>query len=86
VTITGTAAGCPFPLYQFWMLAPGSSTWVDVQPYVSPSGAIFHWSTTSKARGVYHFSVWAKDSGSTGVYGDSVGRWDASSNPTYTLT
>src|SRR5205814_9548868 len=41
VTFTAGAAGCPHPLYQFWVLAPGSTTWQVGQAY-SPS-ATFTW-------------------------------------------
>src|SRR5262249_53070514 len=33
VTVTGSATGCSGPLYEFWVLAPGSSTWRLAQPY-----------------------------------------------------
>jgi hypothetical protein len=87
VTITGTASGCSSLLFQFWMLAPGSSTWADVQPYLTNSGT-FNWNTTivGKVKGLYHFSVWVKDSGSTGMSGNSLGRWDAFTSLAFTLT
>jgi Cysteine-rich secretory protein family len=84
VSLTSATAGCPNPQYEFWMLAPGSSTWLAAQSY--STNATFKWSTTGKAAGVYRFSVWARDASSTGTNGDSLGRWDTSSNLTYTLT
>jgi hypothetical protein len=84
VTITGSAATCANPNYEFWMLAPGASTWAKVQPYSST--ASFAWNTTGKAKGVYHFSVWAKDRNSAGNASDSLGSWDVYVAITYTLT
>jgi hypothetical protein len=84
VTITGVATGCPNPQYEFWMLAPGSSTWQQAQAYSAT--ATFSWSTTGKAAGAYHFSVWARDATSSGSSGDSLGRWDAYVGLAYTLT
>jgi PQQ-like domain len=86
VTFTAGSTGCQFPLYEFWMLAPGSSTWKDVQAYGNTNKNIFTWTTTGLARGAYRFSVWARSSGSPGNYVNSLGRWDASFNLTYTLT
>jgi hypothetical protein len=85
VTISGVSpVGCPTPLYQFWILRPGSSTWQLVQAYMS--SANLSWSTIGLAKGVYHFSVWARDTSSTGTSGNSLGRWDAYNSLTYTLT
>jgi phosphatidylinositol-3-phosphatase len=78
VTITGTAAGCPHPNYQFWMRSPGGS-WQLVQPYSSK--AYFTWDTTALPVGTYNFSVWARDQSSMaaigGTSGNALGRWDA---------
>jgi hypothetical protein len=78
VTITGAAAGCPHPDYQFWMLAPGRS-WQLPQPYSVK--AYFTWDTTGLPVGTYTFSVWARDQSSMavagGTSGDALGRWDA---------
>src|SRR5207302_1174008 len=66
VSMTGVAAGCPNPRYQFWVLAPGSSTWQVAQAYSST--ATFSWSTSGLAAGTYRYSVWARDAGSTSTY------------------
>jgi hypothetical protein len=86
VTVTGAATGCPNPnpLYQFWTLAPGSSTWQIAQAY--SASATFNWATSGKAAGTYGFSVWARDASSAGAFGNSSGRWDAFSSTTYMLT
>jgi hypothetical protein len=85
VTFTAIASGCASPLYQFWMLAPGSSAWTVAQAY---SGlATFGWVTTGKPAGSYHFSVWARDSGSVGTSCNSLGCNDAFvPGFTYTIT
>jgi hypothetical protein len=80
VTITASASSCtnPNPLYQFWMQAPGSSTWTIAQPYSTL--ATFNWNTTGLAAGTHLYSVWIRDSG-------SIGSFDAFSPGTpYTLT
>jgi hypothetical protein len=64
VTVTAAAAGCPNPRYQFWRLAPGSSTWQPAQLY--STSATLVWNTTGFAAGIYHFSIWARDANSAG--------------------
>jgi hypothetical protein len=77
VTLSATAAGCPNPVYQFWVQPPGG-TWAILQAYSSASTAI--WNTTGLAAGTYLFDAWAKQSGSSAS-------WEAhvSPNPSYTL-
>lgn len=83
VSIAAAASACPNPLFAFWMLAPGSSTWQLVQQYsVSRTLA---WVTSGRAPGRYRFSVWAKDANSSGTAGDSLGRWDAYTNLDHSL-
>jgi hypothetical protein len=85
VTFTAIASGCASPLYQFWMLAPGSSTWTVAQAYSNL--ATFSWTTTGKPAGIYRFSVWARDSGSAGTSCNSLGCNDAFvPGFTYTIT
>jgi hypothetical protein len=84
VTVTASAAGCSNPVYHFSLLAPGASSYVVVQTY--SSSATFTWNTTGLATGTYRFSVWARDSASSGAFGNSYGRWDTyNNNTTYTL-
>jgi hypothetical protein len=66
VTITGAATACSSPLYEFWILPPGAPTWQLAQAY--SQSASYLWDTTGKTKGVYRFSVWAKDSGSAASY------------------
>ncbi len=84
VRLTGTSAGCPNPLYQFWTQAPGSSTWQLGQAYsTSPT---FNWNTTGQAAGDYSLGVWARDSNSPGTNSNSLGTYDDSTGIAYTVT
>ena len=74
VRLAATSTGCPHPLYQFWILAPGH-TWQIVQAYSST--ATFTWSTTGLPAGSYLYTVWARDSSSTGTSCSSLGCEDA---------
>ena len=85
VTVTATASGCAHPLYHFGVMAPGATTYVLAQDYSTSS--TLSWNTSGLAPGTYRFSVWAKDTGSGGAFGNSSGRWDAYNNDTfYTLS
>jgi len=75
VAFTANASGCSNPLYEFWIQAPGSSTWTIGQAY--STSATLSWNTTGKAAGVYHVSVWVRDTGSTGTSCNSLGCNDA---------
>jgi len=84
VTVTASASGCPNPLYEFWVLAPGASLYTLGQAY--SSNGVFNWNTSGKAAGTYRFSVWVRDASSAGTYGNSSGRYDAyNANLYYTL-
>src|SRR5262249_15478107 len=85
VVFTATAAGCPSPLYRFWLLSPGGSAYTMVQDY--SASATFNWNTTGLVPGTYHLSVWARDANSAGASGNASGRWDTYNGSTaYTLT
>ena len=84
VTFTGVAAGCSNPLYQFWILAPGSTTWTVVQAY--STSATFNWTTTGLPTGTYRFSVWVRDASSSGISCNSLGCNDAFVGINYALT
>jgi hypothetical protein len=83
-TVTAAASGCPHPQYQFWTLAPGATSWKLGQAY--SNAATFNWSTTGLAAGSYGLDVWVRDASSSGVSGNSSGRWDAYAILQYTLT
>src|SRR5216683_1746122 len=84
VTFTGTASGCSSPLYEFWILPPGSTTWTLVQAY--STSATFTWNTTGKSAGTYRFSVWVRAAGSAGAVNTSLGNFDAFLGTSYTVT
>jgi hypothetical protein len=80
ISVTGSASGCPNPLYQFWIQPPGG-VWTIAQAYsASPS---FAWNTAGKVPGVYAISVWVRDAASSGAYDayDSNQRYALDSNP-----
>jgi uncharacterized protein YkwD len=85
VTFTAVASGCPNPRYQFWTLAPGSTTWMIAQSYSST--ASFSWNTTGLAAGSYTYTVWVRDAGGSGTACNNLGCFDAYFPATnYTLT
>src|SRR5260370_10662260 len=83
VMVTASAPGCANPLYQFWTLAPGATSWQVAQAY--STSASLSWSTTGLSPGAYQVAVWARDASSTGVSGNSFGRWDAFTSMSYSL-
>jgi hypothetical protein len=84
VGVTAHASGCPAPLYQFWILNPGASSFTLAQAYsTSPS---YSWDTTNKAPGVYVLATWIRNANSPGTFGNTLGRWDASNTSRYTVT
>jgi hypothetical protein len=84
ISITGAAAGCSSPLYEFWMMAQGSSTWQLVQGY--SSSASFRWNSTGALAGTETFSVWARDANSAGLNGGSMGSYDTFAGIPFTVT
>src|SRR5216683_603924 len=86
VTFTANAIGCPnpSPVYQFWVLAPGASSWTIAQAYSTSS--TFIWNTTGKAKGNYQVAVWVRDASSGGAASNSFGTWDGFSGTGYTLS
>src|SRR5260370_32724672 len=84
VIFSAVASGCTHPLYQFWILAPGSHTWTIVQAY--STSATFNWTTTGLPAGTYRFSVWVRDASSSGVSCNSLGCNDTFVGINYSLT
>jgi hypothetical protein len=86
VSFTATAMGCPHasPVYEFWILASGATSWTKVQAYSTTN--TFSWVTTGKPAGTYYISVRVRDAQSTGTAGNTSGTWDAYNSNTYTLT
>src|SRR4029077_1003878 len=75
VTVNAVAPGCASPLYEFWVLAPGAGLYTLAQGY--SASAALSWTTTGLALGTYRFSVWVRDTSSSGTFGNSSGRYDA---------
>jgi spore germination protein YaaH len=85
VTFTATSSGCLNPLYEFWVLAPGSTTWKILQPYSTAS--TYTWNTTGLAPGNYLYTAWARDANSSGINCSSLGCNDSyMAAATYSLT
>ena len=74
VKLTAGAVGCPNPLYEFWVLAPGAHLYKLAQAY--STNPVLSWNTTGLAKGTYGMDVWVRAS-SSGVFSSSSGRWDA---------
>jgi hypothetical protein len=83
VTVTGSATGCPNPLYEFWLKSP-SGSWTVAQAY--SSSPTFNWSTTGKPSGAYLISVWARDASSPGTFGTAPFSYDTFGTASYSLT
>src|SRR3989449_654279 len=77
VKFTATATGCPNPLYQFWLQAPGGG-WSVAQAYSSNN--TWNWSTSGLGAGTYALDLYARDATSTAAYDAHL-----SPNPTYVL-
>jgi len=65
ITLTASSTGCTAPRYEFWRLAPGSTTWQSLGAY--SAGTTFVWATAGLI-GPYRFGVWAKQNGSPNSY------------------
>ena len=71
VYIAAGTSGCPEPFIKFWMMSPGSSSWVAVTNYYQDFGGAsdtYVWNTTGFAPGQYRFAVWDRQLGSTRRY------------------
>jgi hypothetical protein len=84
VRVTASAPGCPGPLYEFWVLAPGASLYTLAQAY--GTNPVFSWKTTGLATGTYRITVWVRDAASPGTFSNSSGRWDAYASRLYKLS
>jgi hypothetical protein len=84
VSVNASATPCLSPLFQFWLQAPGATSYTIEQPY--SSNAVFNWPTTGLASGTYHLSVWARDAAGVGTHTNSLGSYDAFLVTIFTLT
>lgn len=84
LTFTASTTTCPHPLFQFWLLPPGSANWILVQGYgASPS---FRWNTTGAPAGDYLISAWVRDAHSAFSQTSTLGSYDAFAGFPDTLT
>jgi len=84
VSVTASAPGCSSPEYEFWILYPGASLYTLARAY--GSSPTLSWSTSGQPAGTYRINVWVRQSGTSGVYSNSSGGWDAyNANLTYLL-
>lgn len=87
ITVTGSASGCGSsnPLYEFWMLPSGSTTWNLVQGY--SANASYAWNSTGALAGTEQFGVWVRDAASLGVScNPGMGCYDAFAGIPYSVT
>jgi len=82
-SVTAHASGCPNPLYEFWTLPPGATSWKMAQAYAA--NPTWEWNTTGAAAGTYILQVWARDLSSAGTNAAAGGRWDAYASTRYTV-
>jgi hypothetical protein len=86
VVFTASGSGCPNPnpLFEFWMLPQGSSTWQLLQGY--STNATYTWNTTGALSGTEQFSVWIRDAKGYGANNGPMGPYDTYVGTSYTLT
>ena len=73
VTITGVAAGCDSPQYEFWIRPAWQTDWQLAQPYGADT--TYSWDSLGEPAGVVYFAVWARDSTSGAAYDTSTFIW-----------
>jgi hypothetical protein len=66
VTLTAKSFGCTSAEYKFWLVAPGTSTWIAKTGYTSST--TYSWVTAGAKLGVWQIGVWARAVGSTAPY------------------
>ena len=66
VTATASAAGCPTPLYEFWLRPASNPNWQLVQGYGTSN--TYDWNSTGADIGIVYLGVHAKDASSTAAY------------------
>ena len=84
VAVTAKSAGCPNPLYEFWMRPASSSTWQMIQAYSTNPN--LQWSSAAKAAGGYYIGVWARDASSTGSASTASGGVDVYTSIPFSLS
>jgi len=86
VVFNAAGYGCPNPnpLFEYWMLPQGSSTWQLLQAYSTSS--TYTWNTNGAPAGTEQFSVWIRDAKGYGAITTSMGVYDTYSTTSYQLT
>jgi hypothetical protein len=84
VTLNLSASACANPQFEVWVRSPNAACCQLAQAY--GSSATYPWSTAGLPGGTYTFAVWARDANSSGLYANSLGRYDAYLVLTYTLS
>jgi hypothetical protein len=74
ITASSTCTGGAGPVYEFWVLAPGSTTWQMAQGYSFSN--TFTW-FTGGINGTYRYSVWVRDNSSPGTHPQFLSSYDA---------
>ena len=67
VLVFATPIDCQAPMFKFFEMVPGSSTWVVVADWGVISGAP-RWDIEGASAGLYRWAVWVRDPGSTRNY------------------
>jgi len=75
VTISAYAPGCSNPEFEFWILSPGATSYTLARTY--SASASFTWSTAGNGKGIYRVNVWVRQAGTTGVFSNPYGGYDA---------
>jgi hypothetical protein len=94
VAITGAAAGCTNPVYEFWARWQGTNSWQLLQGYSASN--VYNWNSTGAAPGTEYFGVWVRDASSSapndvyasipfGITGSVCPSVTVSANPTTTV-
>jgi hypothetical protein len=85
IVISGSATcTSPNPVFEFWYLGQGSSTWQLARGYTS--SASYNWNSTGALAGNHQWSVWVHDANDSGNSCTNLGCFDNFGNLTYAIT
>jgi spore germination protein YaaH len=84
LSFTASTTICPHPLYEFWLMVPGTTTWLLGQAY--STSPVWHWNTRGAPPGDYQLGAWVRDAFSGSTTGNDLGKYDAYVPFTSTLT
>jgi hypothetical protein len=77
ISFTAASAGCPTPVYEFFLLDP-KGTWHLMQPFGVAAG--WTWNSAGWAKGAYTIHVWANQQGA------DTGKYETIGSATFSLT